>query len=137
MGEWKHRLTNKDLITRTAHCALCGNVSLNKSSAKGRCNNAVKEYKRLQSTSKLKRHSYIGSGSNRKYVRYPEGVIRPDQCDICGGGTRIAYDHDHKTDKFRGWLCMKCNTALGLANDDIGRLNQLIDYLKKHETIQE
>ena len=39
-------------------------------------------------------------------------------------------DHDHKTNKFRGWLCHKCNMALGNMNDDIDRLERAIKYLK-------
>ncbi len=37
-------------------------------------------------------------------------------CKICGGDTpnkRLAIDHDHKTGKVRGLLCLRCNTKLG------------------------
>lgn len=40
-------------------------------------------------------------------------------------------DHDHSTNKFRGWLCHSCNRALGNFVDDIGRLERAIEYLKK------
>ena len=39
-------------------------------------------------------------------------------------------DHDHKTKKFRGWLCHKCNRALGHFNDDEKILLKAIKYLK-------
>ncbi len=45
-------------------------------------------------------------------VKYPKETL----CDICGkliSGQRIALDHDHKTGKFRGWLCKVCNPFLG------------------------
>ena len=40
-------------------------------------------------------------------------------------------DHDHDTKKFRGWICYKCNLALGNFNDDLRRLENAIEYLKK------
>jgi hypothetical protein len=40
-------------------------------------------------------------------------------------------DHDHKTNKFRGWLCHKCNLGLGNLNDDTGRLHRALEYLQE------
>lgn len=40
-------------------------------------------------------------------------------------------DHDHETNKFRGWLCHKCNRALGVFNDDYKILLKAVDYLKR------
>lgn len=40
-------------------------------------------------------------------------------------------DHDHKTNRFRGWLCHKCNLGLGNFDDDLERLKKSIEYLKK------
>lgn len=45
----------------------------------------------------------------------------------------LAVDHCHKTGKIRGLLCGKCNTALGLLNEDINIINNCVDYLKKEE----
>lgn len=44
-----------------------------------------------------------------------------DRCAICrgpGGARGLFLDHDHRTGAARGWLCGKCNTAVGLLNDD-------------------
>ena len=41
-----------------------------------------------------------------------------------------AIDHDHDTKEFRGWLCSKCNTALGIFGDTITGLEKAIKYLK-------
>lgn len=54
-------------------------------------------------------------------------------CDICGrecpSGRKLAIDHDHDTGAFRGLLCANCNRALGLLQDDAGRLRRAAEYL--------
>lgn len=38
-------------------------------------------------------------------------------------------DHCHKTNKFRGILCQRCNHGLGKFKDNINNLKKAIDYL--------
>ena len=68
--------------------------------------------------------------------KYEEAYIKQHgRCAICGcilnssRYTRFAGDHDHKTGKLRGLLCMNCNTALGLFKDSIERLESAKEYL--------
>lgn len=56
-------------------------------------------------------------------------------CEICGsnkpkgmGGWLI--DHNHKTKKFRGILCTKCNALLGFVKDNFKILKSAIIYLQ-------
>lgn len=42
-------------------------------------------------------------------------------------------DHDHTTERFRGWICHKCNLGLGNFSDSVERLKSAIEYLEKHE----
>jgi hypothetical protein len=68
----------------------------------------------------------------------PEGY----HCPICNknaeqvkgtGNTKNGswvLDHCHETGKFRGWLCHKCNRALGGFDDDTKTLWRAIKYLK-------
>jgi hypothetical protein len=58
-------------------------------------------------------------------------------CAICGGvnknGFRLCWDHDHKTNLARGILCRRCNTLLGLCDDNTEILISMIGYLKEYE----
>ena len=62
-----------------------------------------------------------------------------NKCAICNNvETRdkhnvFAVDHCHKTGKIRGLLCWKCNSGLGLYNDNKQLLINAIKYLKKYE----
>ena len=55
-------------------------------------------------------------------------------CSCCGAtDRRMALDHDHKTLEFRGWICNKCNTAIGMLGDSLaGVLNAALYLSTKH-----
>lgn len=59
----------------------------------------------------------------------------PDLCENCekppNGKGCLHLDHDHKTGKFRGWLCSTCNTGLGKLGDSIEGLERAIGYLTR------
>jgi hypothetical protein len=60
------------------------------------------------------------------------GYARPDACEVCDEapqGRKLAFDHCHANGHFRGWLCHRCNLALGLMRDDPTLLKKLADYL--------
>ena len=62
---------------------------------------------------------------------------RPERCEICnelGNNFKygLHYDHDHKTGKFRGWLCGNCNLVLGLVKDNIEVLEKMVVYIKNN-----
>ena len=61
-------------------------------------------------------------------------IAQNHKCLICNKSlmeTRRCIDHDHKTGKIRGILCIECNSVIGLAHDNIETLKKAIDYLKK------
>lgn len=60
-----------------------------------------------------------------------EAGEKPNTCGVCGSGGKICFDHCHATNKFRGWLCNRCNLVLGHAKDDPELLRKLADYLHK------
>ena len=72
------------------------------------------------------------SAQRRKRAPRP----KPEQCDVCMAfGKDFKYglmlDHDHATGKFRGWLCTRCNAALGMVGDNSETLLALVEYLRK------
>lgn len=75
-------------------------------------------------------------GNDTRYIRKTAPRVRPEFCEICGskGGKRngIVVDHNHKTGKFRGWLCSNCNTIIGLSDEDTKRLHKIIDYINEN-----
>jgi hypothetical protein len=60
---------------------------------------------------------------------------RPTLCECCNENPDvkgIVWDHNHKSGKFRGWLCNRCNRVLGMCKDSIDTFINLIKYLEKY-----
>lgn len=64
--------------------------------------------------------------------------IQGNSCKCCKRGFRWGdkqttphVDHCHESNEVRGILCNRCNTVLGLCNDDVGLLSELARYLGK------
>ena len=60
------------------------------------------------------------------------------KCYVCytheteAGSKGLVVDHNHTTGQVRKMLCSKCNTALGLLNEDVCIFTSLINYVKEH-----
>lgn len=40
---------------------------------------------------------------------------RPERCACCGRSSpKLVVDHDHRSDRVRGWVCESCNAKIGL-----------------------
>ena len=77
----------------------------------------------------------------RKKYRKLAGV-RPDQehlvevarksvaCVICGDTYGLVVDHDHRTGRVRGALCLRCNMGLGHFRDDPELLELAALYIR-------
>lgn len=46
-------------------------------------------------------------------------------------------DHDHVTGAFRGVLCRRCNTGIGMLGDSPEGVRRALDYLERHAQLQE
>ena len=62
-------------------------------------------------------------------------ISQNNKCAICGckftNENKGFVDHSHINGKVRGLLCTKCNTLLGMAQDNIDILEKAIQYLKR------
>ena len=60
-------------------------------------------------------------------------ICKGSEEDVKGRGNTKngswVLDHDHEQETFRGWLCHKCNRALGGFDDDTDKLTAAIEYL--------
>ena len=103
---------------------------------------AAKNYRETNYT-RLREYRLVWTEENRESLktkfrmrRYGAKSIppEPDKCEVCGSKPKdnrsLNFDHDHQSGEFRGWLCDKCNQALGLANDDPQLLRALARYLE-------
>jgi hypothetical protein len=78
--------------------------------------------------------------------QYPHPTSQKYKCPCCNknekelrAGNRWrnksvwVLDHNHFTEKFRGWICANCNVGLGRFNDDVTNLKNAIKYLKNYD----
>jgi hypothetical protein len=134
----------------TWSCKLCSNVL----SAKyrlahpGRNAEAVRRHKQRypERVKKIDRKMHIKKQCKNMGITEDDLkkalTLQGGQCAVCqsvevnlNGGYRIHMDHCHKTQRFRGILCQKCNVMLGMAEDNPERLIRAADYIKNHSGV--
>ena len=86
------------------------------------------------------RSQYLKRNYGLTFEEFDSMLSKQDNCcAICQGKEpygrhkRFTVDHNHKTGEVRGLLCNRCNTALGLVEDNIHTLKSMIQYLESHE----
>ena len=68
-------------------------------------------------------------------------ALQAGLCAVCGEPEtarskqgvvkRLSVDHNHTTDQVRALLCIKCNAALGMLDEDIAKITALAVYIAK------
>lgn len=102
--------------TPTNHCILCKYLRQQIS----RCFNDYAKSARM-------------SSRRRRIKNVPVIEAQPGYpCDSCKRPIEHQpyCDHDHNNGEFRGWLCVRCNTALGVVDNAV-LLQQLIAYKER------
>jgi hypothetical protein len=86
------------------------------------------------------RPSYQAGVSVKRFERYGwtsahyemQFAAQRGGCAICLKTDQMLYiDHDHRSGKVRGLLCVNCNTALGRFQDSLESLKRAVEYLKQ------
>lgn len=108
----------------------------------------LRERERSRLKYKNNRLTYISNAkrNNKKYklkgrTAIMEGLISKEDaqilldnnpsCQICGSTINLCIDHCHKDKVIRGILCRKCNSALGLLQEDKNILAKAITYMEE------
>lgn len=76
-------------------------------------------------------------------AQWDELVKRQEnRCAVCrtdkpgGRGERWHIDHDHVTGHIRGLLCGRCNSAIGMLQDDAAIIMAAALYVTKHRQME-
>jgi hypothetical protein len=137
------------------HCGKCGALKVVIKNGSRRCLACARRWRReYYHTSRHNRDSTRQSHIRRRYgvsLEYLETLLLKQdfKCAICRKHWRecnpakkaryeesylqyLCVDHDHDRNRVRGLLCNACNTAIGLLDEDIDRLDLAKDYLRRH-----
>ena len=97
----------------------------------------IKENPELHFNNRLKTYYGINLEYYKKLLKQQN-----DRCAICykhelvkqyGKLSKLSVDHCHKTNRVRGLLCKKCNSALGLFQDSPVLLSSAWQYLERQK----
>lgn len=126
----------------TRKCIVCGFESedmvkfvKDKGSKYGRRNNCAKCYQaanKMHPSYKISQTRYQGKKRYGIDVdTYLERMSTSQCCEICSRKEELCYDHCHETLAFRGVLCRKCNSGIGLLGDTAEDLQRAVNYLQR------
>lgn len=116
--------------TRNASCRACRSA-MHTQMDKARNKETMRIW-RINNPDKSKSNhlkSKYGIDSNK----YNEIMLEQNgKCAICSDVSRkLCVDHCHNTGAVRGILCHKCNTAIGMLDDDVPRIESAASYLRR------
>lgn len=141
--EFFNNIRSIDKSKGTKICIKCKQEkSLESFIVQGGKRNRTNDYVRMNVCKKCERKREKQVIELKKIYSYPEENYK---CPICfkmpeqiipetnGKTSPFVLDHDHKTGAFRGWICNKCNSALGFFEDNINNVRRALNYLEDYE----
>jgi len=119
------------------HCKECRKDQLRKRYVRKKVVYKGRRDVRMQDPSYRLRQADTARRSAWTRLKLPKPTREPPViCECCGLAPtkkRLALDHDHKTGKFRGWLCSECNFGIGKLGDSLDGLERARLYLLRAE----
>ena len=112
-------------------CNQCGVVKNNKTSYDYMNYRMTKDgYKMRNSNTCKSCKGYNQRLLYRMKKLYPKPELNT-KCPICKQSVKKWHlDHNHKTDKVRGWICDICNMGLGRFQDDYNIMSRAVEWLR-------
>ena len=118
-------------INRRSRCKTCVNDYY-----RGRFKDYQAEYRKRPEAQARKRELALAKNykiSKEECNRLLE--LQGNCCAICNNpcesGRVLSVDHDHSTGEVRGLLCIKCNSAFGLLNEDPDLIMKVYEYIMR------
>jgi Recombination endonuclease VII len=96
-----------------------------------------KRYAANKDAEKARSRAWYASNRGRRYGLTPDEYAslvasNPDGlCPLCRTRKADSVDHNHANGAVRGYICNRCNTALGMMLDDRKTLTRAANYLKR------
>lgn len=100
----------------------------------------IKNATRIAEQQRLRREA--DPQAAREYARKAKGLpaptrSEPAECECCNIDVvllprGLCLDHDHMTGKFRGFICTRCNVAIGALGDSITGVKRALKYLETY-----
>jgi len=119
-------------------CATCKELlsvkDFTRNVAKGSCGYKSSCKKCLAEYNRTKRKDYwIRFAYGQSEGWYNDLVIKQEgKCAICKKESKLVVDHCHTNGNTRELLCNNCNAALGMSGENIITLQNMINYIIKH-----
>lgn len=116
--------SSADRYGKVSKCKSCNTAAYNTWYEKNK--EAVK--KKARENQYMKRHA--GCITQEEAAKLADSNV--GYCDICSDYGMIYLDHDHQTEARRGFLCGRCNLALGGFQDSAELLQRAAAYLLRY-----
>jgi hypothetical protein len=126
-----------DIPPGSSTCTICGEEKDNTNFSFYK-NRFTRDGYRLRVNRNCKKCS-INKNKERHIIKNMIDEDRPKPhdglCECCGGyvpnKSNWQWDHCPANKVFRGWICKKCNTGIGLIGDSLESVMKVVSYLER------